>query len=83
MSLFLADGAVHHIPVTNVSEVFDVSGAGDTVVAVMILALAAGEEPLLAAQAANLAAGIAVRKLGTATVSADELRKAARDYYAG
>jgi bifunctional ADP-heptose synthase (sugar kinase/adenylyltransferase) len=49
----------------------------------MILALAAGEEPLLAAQAANLAAGIVVRKLGTATVSADELRKAARDYYAG
>ena len=83
MSLFLADGDVHHIPVTNVSEVFDVSGAGDTVVAVMILALAAGEDPLLAAQAANLAAGIAVRKLGTATVSADELRKAARDYYAG
>lgn len=81
MSLFLADGAVHHIPVTNVSEVFDVSGAGDTVVAVMILALAAGEDPLLAAQASNLAAGIAVRKLGTATVSADELRKAAGDHY--
>ncbi len=82
MSLFLAGGAVHHIPATNVSEVFDVSGAGDTVAAVMILMLAAGEEPLLAAQAANLAAGIVVRKHGTATVSADELRKAVRDYYA-
>lgn len=81
MSLFEADGRVHHIPVTNVSEVFDVSGAGDTVVAVMILALAAGEEAALAALAANLAAGIAVRKLGTATVSADELRKTVRDYY--
>lgn len=81
MSLFLRSGEVHHIPVTNVSEVFDVSGAGDTVVAVMILALAAGEDPLLAAQAANLAAGIAVRKMGTATVSADELRKAAGDHY--
>lgn len=81
MSLFEASGAVHHIPVTNVSEVFDVSGAGDTVVAVMILALAAGEKPHLAATAANLAAGIAVRKLGTATVSADELKTAVRDYY--
>lgn len=81
MSLFEACGAVHHIPVTNVSEVFDVSGAGDTVVAVMILALAAGEKPHLAATIANLAAGIAVRKLGTATVSAEELQMAVRDYY--
>lgn len=81
MSLFEVDGSVHHIPVTNVSEVFDVSGAGDTVVAVMILALAAGEDAHLAASAANLAAGIAVRKLGTATVSAEELQRAVRDYY--
>ncbi|WP_110954091.1 bifunctional heptose 7-phosphate kinase/heptose 1-phosphate adenyltransferase [Anaerosinus massiliensis] len=74
MTLFEASGAVHHIPVSNLSEVFDVSGAGDTCVAAMLLALAAGIEPVLAAEISNIAAGIAVRKLGTATVSAAELK---------
>ncbi|WP_346353563.1 bifunctional heptose 7-phosphate kinase/heptose 1-phosphate adenyltransferase [Azotosporobacter soli] len=76
MSLFLKDGAVHHIPVTNRSEVFDVSGAGDTVVATMALAFAAGASMLEAAVLANYAAGIVVRKLGTATTNPAELKKA-------
>ena len=55
------------------SEVYDVSGAGDTCVATVILALAAGIEAPEAARLSNVASGIAVRKLGTATVSAAEL----------
>ena len=74
MTLFGADGSVHHIPVSDKSEVFDVSGAGDTCVATVILALAAGVEPLAAATLSNIASGIAVRKMGTAVVSAQELR---------
>jgi D-beta-D-heptose 7-phosphate kinase/D-beta-D-heptose 1-phosphate adenosyltransferase len=54
-------------------EVFDVSGAGDTVVAVMALALARWRQPLLAAQLANLAAGIVVGKIGTAPILRSEL----------
>ncbi len=73
MTLFEADGAVHNIPVSDKSEVYDVSGAGDTCVAAMALALAAGIEPSLAAELSNYASGIAVRKLGTATVAAEEL----------
>jgi rfaE bifunctional protein kinase chain/domain len=74
--LFEQDGAVTQIPVTNASEVFDVSGAGDTVVAGMMLALAAGASRIDAARLANYAAGIVVRKLGTATASQAELRQA-------
>lgn len=69
-------GAVHEIPVSDKSEVFDVSGAGDTCVATVILALAAGAEPTLAARLSNIASGIAVRKLGTSTVSVRELAEA-------
>ena len=69
-------GAVHEIPVSDKSEVFDVSGAGDTCVATVILALAAGAEPALAARLSNIASGIAVRKLGTSTVSVRELAEA-------
>jgi D-beta-D-heptose 7-phosphate kinase/D-beta-D-heptose 1-phosphate adenosyltransferase len=54
-------------------EVFDVSGAGDTVVAVMALGLARWRQPLLAAQLANLAAGIVVGKIGTAPILQSEL----------
>ncbi|MCO6439621.1 MAG: bifunctional D-glycero-beta-D-manno-heptose-7-phosphate kinase/D-glycero-beta-D-manno-heptose 1-phosphate adenylyltransferase HldE [Nitrococcus mobilis] len=57
-------------------EVFDVTGAGDTVAAVLGAALAAGEELAQAAALANLAAGVVVGKLGTATVSLAELRAA-------
>ena len=57
-------------------EVFDVSGAGDTVLAVLGLSLAAGASFPEAASLANVAAGIVVGKVGTATVSMDELRMA-------
>ena len=69
-------GAVHEIPVSDKSEVFDVSGAGDTCVAAVILALAAGIAPATAARLSNIASGIAVRKLGTSTVSVRELAAA-------
>lgn len=72
MSLFAADGSVTHLP-TEAREVFDVSGAGDTVVAVVGACLAAGLELGDAAQIANLAAGLVVAKLGTSTVSALEI----------
>jgi rfaE bifunctional protein kinase chain/domain len=61
-----------HIP-TVAREVFDVSGAGDTVIAVFTLAIAAGASPLEAAVISNHAAGIVVGKLGTATVTPKEL----------
>lgn len=73
MTLFEAEGKVTDIPVPDKSEVYDVSGAGDTSVAAFLLALAAEASPVEAARIANVAAGIAVRKLGTATVSAAEL----------
>ena len=67
------DILVSHIPVTDKSEVYDVSGAGDTCVATVILGLAAGLEPVLACQLDNEASGIAVRKMGTSVVYAQEL----------
>ena len=73
MSLFEPGGAVHHIPVSNRSEVFDVSGAGDTCIAAFILGLTAGFTPVTSARIANYASGIAVRKLGTSTVNINEL----------
>lgn len=76
MSLF-ADGRVAHIP-TTAREVFDVTGAGDTVAGVLTLALAAGARPLEAAVVANAAAGLVVAKLGTATVTLRELKAALR-----
>lgn len=76
MMLFKAGQEPVSIPVTNKSEVFDVSGAGDTAVAAMILALCAKAPAHLAAQLANYASGIAVKKQGTAAVSAMELMQA-------
>ncbi len=72
MSLFGRDGRRLHIP-SVARTVFDVSGAGDTVVAVLSLALAAGATIELAMQLANFAAGVVVEKLGTATASAHEI----------
>jgi rfaE bifunctional protein kinase chain/domain len=63
-----------HIP-TVAQEVFDVSGAGDTVIATFTLAVAAGASPLEAAILANHAAGIVVGKFGTATTTPEELLK--------
>lgn len=64
-----------HLP-TRAREVYDVTGAGDTVIATLAAALAAGVELAEACTLANCAAGLAVGKLGTATVSARELERA-------
>ena len=75
MALYERNGSKTTIP-TAAREVFDVSGAGDTVIAVFGLALACGAKMKEAAVISNLAAGIVVGKLGTATVSQDELKQA-------
>lgn len=67
------------IPVFNKSEVFDVTGAGDTVTAVYSLALAAGVEPVYAAVIGNIAASIVVRQFGCATTTIEELLAAAKE----
>ena len=72
MSLFGRDGERLDIP-SFARKVFDVSGAGDTVIAVLTLALAAGADIERAMQIANFAAGAVVEKLGTATASAQEI----------
>ncbi|MFA7429303.1 MAG: D-glycero-beta-D-manno-heptose-7-phosphate kinase [Rhodospirillaceae bacterium] len=77
MTLLAADGAVLHLP-AEAREVFDVSGAGDTVVATLAAALAAGLAAGDAAELANVAAGIVVAKVGTAAVHAVELENALR-----
>ena len=64
-----------HIPAYT-QEVYDVTGAGDTVISVVALAMASGSDMYSSAMIANIAAGLVVMKLGTATVSADELRHA-------
>jgi rfaE bifunctional protein kinase chain/domain len=73
MSLITKDEGCLHIPAANRSEVFDVTGAGDTVIAVVTLALAGGLEMKGAVQLANYAAGLVVRKLGNATPAEEEL----------
>ena len=73
MSLYADDGA-WHVP-AQAREVFDVSGAGDTVVAVLAASLAAGLSMRQGVRLANRAGGIVVGKLGTAAVSAEELFK--------
>jgi bifunctional ADP-heptose synthase (sugar kinase/adenylyltransferase) len=71
-----AGGRHTHLQVANRSEVFDVTGAGDTAVAVVTLALASGARPVLAAHLANYAAGLVVRKIGNATTTIEEMREA-------
>jgi D-beta-D-heptose 7-phosphate kinase/D-beta-D-heptose 1-phosphate adenosyltransferase len=72
MCLFQKQGEVAHIP-TVAREVYDVSGAGDTVVATLSLALSVGASLKEAAYLSNIAAGIVVGKAGTAAVSDEEL----------
>jgi D-beta-D-heptose 7-phosphate kinase/D-beta-D-heptose 1-phosphate adenosyltransferase len=72
MSLFSQGNDPLHIP-TVAREVFDVSGAGDTVLASLAVGMAAGMDMGEAARLANMAAGISVGKLGTSTVSPDEI----------
>ena len=81
MTLF-EEGAVRHEP-TKAREVFDVSGAGDTVIAVLGAMLGTGASTLDAVRVANHAAGIVVGKLGTAVVSAEELLNSLRQDGAG
>ncbi len=64
---------------TRAREVYDVTGAGDTVIATLALALAAGAPPEEAVRLANTAAGIVVGKLGTASTTVDELRRALQE----
>jgi rfaE bifunctional protein kinase chain/domain len=76
MALFEPDKPTVHIPIHGSDQIADVTGAGDTVMATMTLALAAGATFEEAARLANFAGGLVVMKRGTATVSADELRRA-------
>ncbi len=78
MTLLRTDQPEFHLP-TRAREVFDVTGAGDTVISVLAAALGAGQSLESATTLANLAAGIVVGKLGTATISVPELRQALRD----
>lgn len=75
MLLVSRDADSFHIP-TMAQEVFDVSGAGDTAIAVFTLALCAGADPRDAARLSNQASGIVVGKLGTAPIEKSELEKA-------
>ncbi len=77
MTLLQKDLPAIHLP-TRAKEVYDVTGAGDTVISVLAAALAAGDSFADATALSNLAAGIVVSKVGTATVSMDELRREIR-----
>lgn len=75
MTLLVRNEAALHLP-ARAREVFDVTGAGDTVISTLATALAAGEPLPQAVALSNLAAGIVIGKLGTAAISAPELRRA-------
>jgi len=76
MALFAREGAPLFLPVYGTDQVADVTGAGDTVIATFTLALAAGASYAEASKLANYGGGIVVMKMGTATVSNDELAHA-------
>lgn len=76
MALFEHGAPTTHIPIFGSDEIADVTGAGDTVMATLTLALAAGASMADAARLANYAGGLVVMKRGTATVSARELARA-------
>ncbi|MBW2615983.1 MAG: D-glycero-beta-D-manno-heptose-7-phosphate kinase [Deltaproteobacteria bacterium] len=78
VTLFENGGEITHIP-TVAKKVFDVTGAGDTVIGTFSLALASGLDLKSAAALSNFAAGIVVGEVGTSTVSAEELKKAVGD----
>ena len=82
-ALFEAGDRLTHIPVHGSDQAVDVTGAGDTVLAAYIVALACGASPLEAAQIANIAGGLVVMKRGTATVSRQELLDAIRGEISG
>jgi rfaE bifunctional protein kinase chain/domain len=76
MALFEPDRPTRHIPIHGTDEIADVTGAGDTVIATMTLALACGADAYDAARLANYTGGLVVMKRGTATVSPEELSRA-------
>jgi bifunctional ADP-heptose synthase (sugar kinase/adenylyltransferase) len=76
IALFIRQGPTIHIPIFGTDSIVDVTGAGDTVVSTVTLALAAGSSFEAAARLANYAGGLVVMKRGTATVSWQELRDA-------
>lgn len=80
MSLVRPGVEALHLP-AQAREVFDVTGAGDTVIAVIAAALSAGSDLAEAVSLSNIAAGIVVGKLGTATVSVSELRRALHELH--
>jgi rfaE bifunctional protein kinase chain/domain len=83
MALFETGRPTVHVPIFGSDEVTDVTGAGDTVIATMTLAIAAGGSFYEGAHLANYAGGLVVMKRGTATISPAELREAVRsDLYA-
>lgn len=73
MFLFKKNGDIYELP-TKAREVYDVTGAGDTVIATLSLCLAAGANLMEGAYIANYAAGLVVRKTGTATTTAEEIK---------
>ena len=75
MTLFERDGEITHIP-TVAKKVFDVTGAGDTVISAISLGLAVGMDLKAAAYVANIAAGIVVGEVGTSAIKADVLKNA-------
>ncbi len=78
MQMFSGQKSIH-IPASNYTEVFDVTGAGDTVIATLVLALISGATKLDAMRIANYAAGIVVRKSGVATTNISELKEVLGD----
>jgi D-beta-D-heptose 7-phosphate kinase/D-beta-D-heptose 1-phosphate adenosyltransferase len=80
MMLIQHNNKIINIP-TRAKEVYDVTGAGDTVISTLTLALAAKADLLSAAEIANFSAGIVVGKLGTATASSQELERTILDFY--
>lgn len=79
MALFVSRDEVWHLP-TTARQVYDVTGAGDTVIASVGLGLASGMDLLTACQLANYAAGVVVGKVGTATASLSEVATAIREH---
>lgn len=73
MVIFTKDGKMSRIPVFNKSEVFDVTGAGDTVTSIYTLALASGASPEYSAIIGNIAAGIVIKHFGCATTTIEEI----------
>ena len=76
MVVFKSSGEMIKIPVFNKAEVFDVTGAGDTVTALFTMALSLGLEPEDAAIIGNLGASLVIKQFGCATTSIEEMLKA-------